>query len=209
MLKQTLLLSALLMAGTLFFAFQGNETADDGYEPGDVARSFELKNIDGKMWSPGDMPDAKGFIIVFTCNHCPFAKKYEDKLVKIDKTYRPKGYPIVAINPNDPDKYEADSYENMIVRAREKGFTFPYLVDQTQEIAMAYGAKKTPHVYVVEREGDKLVVRYVGGIDDNANNPARSKKQYLTDAVDALLAGNEVDPSTTKAIGCSIKWAKK
>src|SRR5690242_15461694 len=118
--------------------------AASGYKPGDKARDFNLKNIDGKNVTLADYKSAKGFIVVFTCNHCPFAKAYEDRIVALDKKYAAKGYPVIAINPNDPNREPEDSYDNMIARAKEKKFTFPYLVDESQDIAKAYGATRTP-----------------------------------------------------------------
>src|SRR5436853_324101 len=121
--------------------------AADGYKPGDKARDFKLKNVDGKMVSLADYKDAKGFIVVFTCNHCPFAQAYEGRIIGLDKKYKDKGYPVVAINPNDKEREPSDSYENMISRAKEMKIPYPYLYDESQEIATAYGAARTPHVY--------------------------------------------------------------
>ncbi len=117
-----------------------------GYEIGDEATDFKLKNIDGKMVSLSDFKSAKGFIVVFTCNHCPYAKKYEDRIIELDKKYKTQGYPVIAINPNDPNVQPEDGYQQMIERAKQKGFTFPYLVDEGQKIYPQYGATKTPHV---------------------------------------------------------------
>ena len=132
-----------------------------GYKPGDVATDFKLKNVDGKMVSLADYKKAKGFIVIFTCNHCPFAKAYEERIVALDKKYAPKGYPVIAINPNDPALYAEDSYDNMKVRAKEKGFTFPYLFDEGQTVFPQYGATKTPHVFILQKEGAKNMVRYI------------------------------------------------
>lgn len=179
-----------------------------GYKVGDVASDFKLKNVDGKQVSLNDYPQAKGFVVIFTCNHCPYAKAYEDRIIAIDKAYKPKGYPVVAINPNDPQVQPQDSYENMITRAKEKGFTFPYLIDEKQEVYKKYGAQRTPHVFLLQKKGKDLVVQYIGAIDDNYQDPASVTNTYLTKAIDALLAGNTPDPNFTKAIGCSIKEKK-
>ena len=176
-----------------------------GYKVGDPATDFSLKNIDGKMVSLKNFPEAKGFIVIFTCNHCPFAKAYEDRIVALDKKYKPKGYPVIAINPNNPDKQSEDSFELMKVRAKEKGFTFPYLFDEGQKIYPQYGATKTPHVYLLEKTGRGNVVRYIGAIDDNYEDASAVKQRYVEDAVDALIAGKEIKTKETKAIGCSIK----
>jgi peroxiredoxin len=179
-----------------------------GYKVGDIARDFSLKNIDGKMVSMKDMKNAKGIILVFTCNHCPFAKAYEQRIIELDKKYSSKNYPVVAVNPNDADIVPEDSYDNMIKNAAEKGFTFPYLYDQSQEIATAYGATRTPHVFVLQKEKDKFVVKYIGAIDNNSEEADKADKKYVQDAVDALLNNKEIPVTETKAIGCGIKWKK-
>jgi len=117
-----------------------------GYNVGDNASDFKLKNVDGKFVSLSDYPDAKGFTVIFTCNHCPYAIAYEDRIIELDKKYKKLGYPVIAINSNDPEIAPDDSYDKMIVRAKEKGFTFPYLYDETQEVYRKYGAKRTPHI---------------------------------------------------------------
>jgi peroxiredoxin len=179
-----------------------------GYKEGDEAIHFELKNIDGKLMSFKDFSNAKGFIIIFTCNHCPYAVAYQERIVALDKMYKPKGYPVIAINPNDPAAYPDDSFENMQIRAKEKGFTFPYLLDETQLIAKTYGATKTPHVYVLTKVGKKMVVKYVGAIDDNYQDATAVKDKYVENAVNSLLEGKDPVVTETKAIGCSIKWKK-
>lgn len=175
---------------------------------GDIAPDFSLKNIDGAMVSLADYPDAKGFVITFTCNHCPYAIAYEDRIIALDKKYKALGYPVIAINPNDPDVVPDDSFENMIKRAKEKGFTFPYLFDEGQQVYPKYGAKKTPHIYLLNKEEAGLVVKYIGAIDDNYANEARVEEPYLANAIDALLAGKPIETTVTKAIGCSIKKKK-
>jgi glutathione peroxidase-family protein len=177
----------------------------DGYQVGDEATDFNLKNINGKMFSLRNYENAKGFIIVFTSNHCPFSKAYEERLVVLDAKYASKGYPVIALNPNDPEAYEEDTFENMKLRAREKGFTFPYLVD-TKGIGQKYGASRTPHVFVVKKEGGKNIVKYIGAVDDSAQDAAAVNKKYVEDAVNNLLADKPVITQTTKAIGCAIKW---
>src|SRR5215469_7368861 len=137
MKKLTVLVAALLLLASF--------RPEGGYKAGDKAMNFKLKNVDGKMVSLSDYKDAKGFIVVFTCNHCPFAKKYESRVEALNKKYKGKGYPVVAINPNDPVISPEDDYAGMKQRAKDKGFTFPYLVDETQQIAKTYGATNTPH----------------------------------------------------------------
>jgi peroxiredoxin len=176
-----------------------------GYAVGDAATDFSLKNIDGKKVALADYKQAKGFIVVFTCNHCPYAVAYEDRIIALDKKYKPLGYPVIAINPNDPVAQPKDSYEAMQVRAKEKGFTFPYLLDNGQTIYPQYGAEKTPHVFVLKKTGNKQVVSYIGAIDNNYRNAAEATEHYVADAVDALLAGKAPAITKTVAIGCSIK----
>lgn len=177
-----------------------------GYNVGDKATNFKLKNVDGKMVSLSDYKDAKGFIVVFTCNHCPYAKAYEDRIIALNAKYASLGYPLIAINPNDPSQVEEDSYANMQARAKAKNYTFPYLIDETQAIAHSYGAAHTPHVFVLQKSGNDLVVKYIGAIDDNSDDSTAVKQKYVENAVDKLLAGKPVNPASTKAIGCSIKW---
>src|SRR5512145_2157842 len=121
-----------------------------GYKVGDKASDFKLKNVDGKMVSLKDYPQAKGFVVVFTCNHCPYAKAYQDRLIALDKKYKKLGYPVIAISPNDPVMEPEDSYENMVKLAKEKHYTFPYLLDETQSVYRTFGAKRTPHIYLLE-----------------------------------------------------------
>lgn len=177
-----------------------------GYKVGDKATDFKLKNVDGKMVSLSDYKDAKGFIVVFTCNHCPFAKAYEDRIIALNTKYASHGYPVIAINSNDPEQVEEDSYANMQARAKAKKYAFPYLVDETQATAHTYGAAHTPHVFVLQKSGGDFIVKYIGAIDDNYDDPSAVKQKYVENAVDNLLAGKPVNPSVTKAIGCSIKW---
>lgn len=179
-----------------------------GYEVGDEAADFKLKNIDGKMVSLSDFKSAKGFIVVFTCNHCPYAKKYEDRIIELDKKYKAQGYPVIAINPNDPNVQPEDGYQQMIERAKQKGFTFPYLVDEGQKIYPQYGATKTPHVFVLKKENGKNIVKYIGAIDNNYDNPNDVSEYYAQDAVNALIKGEPVKMTKTVAIGCTIKVKK-
>ncbi|MFP8894814.1 MULTISPECIES: thioredoxin family protein [Chryseobacterium] len=185
-----------------------NVSSVKGYEIGDEATDFKLKNIDGKMVSLSDFKSAKGFIVVFTCNHCPYAKKYEDRIIELDKKYKAQGYPVIAINPNDPNVQPEDGYQQMIERAKQKGFTFPYLVDEGQKIYPQYGATKTPHVFVLKRENGKNIVKYIGAIDNNYDNPNDVSEYYAQDAVNALIKGEMVKTSKTVAIGCTIKVKK-
>lgn len=178
-----------------------------GIHVGDKAEDFRLKNVNGKMVSLSDYQDEKGFVVVFTCNHCPYAKAYQDRLIEIDKKYKLLGYPVIAINSNDEKIVPEDSYAEMIKRAEEEKFTFPYLRDADQKVALSYGAERTPHVYLLNREGKDLIVKYIGAIDDNYKDPSAVSHKYLENAIDALLEGKNPDPSFTKAIGCTIKMS--
>lgn len=189
----------------LLMGFLMSFTNPTGYKVGDKATDFKLKSVDNKMYSMADYKDAKGFIVVFTCNHCPFAVKYEDRIIDLAKKYKSKGYILLAINPNDPAAQPDDSFELMQKRAKEKKFTFPYLFDEGQKIYPQYGATKTPHVFLLDKN---LVVKYIGAIDDNVEDASQVKEKYLENAIAALEKGEEPTPNTTKAIGCSIKVKK-
>jgi peroxiredoxin len=191
---------------SLLFALTTNLFAGEGYQVGDQAADFKLKNIDGKTVSLADFPNAKGFIVVFTCNNCPYAKAYQDRIIRLDNEYKSKGFPVIAINPNDPAVEPADSYDAMVTRAREKGYTFPYLFDAGHTIQKQYGATKTPHAFLLKKDsGGQLVVKYIGAIDDNYQDASAVKQPYLENAIKALLSNKEPDPNFTKAVGCSVK----
>ena len=181
------------------------ETVSDGYGIGDVAEDFSLKNIDGNMVSLSDYKEAKGFIVTFTCNTCPYAVMYEDRIVELDKKYAKLGYPVIAIMPNNTDVKPDDNLEAMKKRAVEKGFTFPYLIDKDQKIYPKFGATKTPHVFVLEKTSKGNEVKYIGAIDDNYKDATAVTTKYVENAVDALLDGKEVKTTETRAIGCGIK----
>jgi thiol-disulfide isomerase/thioredoxin len=155
-----------------------------------------------------DYKKAKGYIVVFTCNHCPFSQAYEQRIIDLHKKYADKGFPVIAINPNDKDRSPDDSYENMVSRAKDKKYPFVYLYDETQVIAKTYGATRTPHVYVLRKTAKGNVVSYIGAIDDNSEDASAAKEKYVEDAVKALLGGKTIAKTSTKAIGCTIKWKK-
>ncbi len=197
-MKKTLLSLFILTSGILLsFTFPHK-----GYHVGDKAADFSLKNIDGSMVSMEDYKDANGFILVFTCNTCPWAVMYEDRLVELHKTYADQGYPLIAINPNNPEIKPGDSFEAMQVRAKEKGFQFPYVFDEKQTVYPEYGATKTPHVYLLDKD---RIVQYIGAIDDSPRDASKVENAYVAKAIEALKTGRKPDPSSTKAIGCSIK----
>ena len=181
-------------------------TNSEGYGIGDQVKDVKLKNVDGKMVSMADYNDAKGFIVIFTCNTCPYSVAYEDRIKAIDEKYSPLGYPVIAINSNDPRKYPQDSFENMKVRAERKNFSFPYLFDETQEIARTYRAICTPHVFLLHKVEGELELGYQGAIDDNYRDPKAVTQHYLTDQLDNVIATGTFTYQETQPIGCSIKW---
>jgi peroxiredoxin len=191
---------SILCAAVLCFSFVGPA----GYGVGDTVSDFKLKNIDGKMVSLSSF-DTKGVIVIFDCNTCPVSKAYNTRILALAKKYKDT-YPVVAINANDPGASPGDSFEDMITYAKDKGYTFPYLVDETQNVAKAFGATNTPHIFVLTRTGKEFKVSYMGSIDDNTRNAADAKKKYLEQAIDELLAGKPVTTAKTKAVGCGIKW---
>ena len=201
---KTLKLLVVMVLGLTLFAFT-NLTQNKGYEVGDMATDFSLENIDGKMVSLSDYKDAKGFIVIFTCNTCPYAVAYEDRIEALNKKYANKGYPVIAIMPNNTEVMPGDNMEAMQARAKAKGFTFPYLTDRGQNIYPQYGATKTPHVYILEKTKKGNEVKYIGAIDDNYKDAKAVTVKYAEDAVDALLNDSEIKVKSTRAIGCSIK----
>jgi peroxiredoxin len=182
--------------------------ATEPYKAGDYASDFNLKDVNGKMVSLSGFKDAKGFIVVFMCNTCPVVKKYEQRIIDLNKQFSGKGYPVVAINSNDKNVSPGDSFEEMHKTAKIKGYSFEYIYDESQEVAREYGATNTPHVYVLSRQGDNLTVEYAGAIDNNADDGSKADKHYVQDAVNALLKGKEAPVSGTKAVGCGIKWKR-
>ncbi|GAB2768745.1 thioredoxin family protein [Rhabdobacter roseus] len=180
--------------------------APAGYQVGEAVANFRLKNVNGSMVSLSDYSSKKGVMVVFTCNHCPFAKAYEDRIIALHAKFASQGYPVLAVNPSDPTDYEDDTFEKMKERASSKGYPYPYLADDAQTVAQAFGATRTPHVFVLKNSGGRFVVQYIGTIDDNPQDPAGVTKRYVDDAVTNLLANKPVVTTTTKAIGCAIKW---
>lgn len=197
----------LLTAIVCVFALSAFTTKSDGegYKIGDIATDFSLENIDGNKVSLTDYKYAKGFIITFTCNTCPYAVAYEDRVEALNKKYASKGFPVIAIMPNNTKVKPGDNMEAMKARAKAKGFTFPYLMDAEQKIYPQYGATKTPHIYILKKTKKGNVVSYIGAIDDNYKDAKAVTETYAEDAVDALLGKQEIKIKETRAIGCSIK----
>lgn len=204
-MKKLVLLLPVVLFLIIGSAFRNPSPA---YQPGDTVKDFSLKSVSGKMVSLAGYENAKGAIVVFTCNHCPFSQAYEDRIIALHKMYADKGYPVVAINSNDKDVVPEDSFEEMVKRSKEHNYPFEYIYDATQEVATAFGAARTPHVFIVQKEKAGYVVKYIGAIDDNTDDAKAVTKRYVEDAVNSLLKGQEVAMKTTKAIGCTIKWKK-
>lgn len=162
-----------------------------------------LPGVDGKKYSAGSFSDAKVLVIVFSCNHCPYVQAYEERMIAFQSEYGPRGVQLVAINSNDTRNYPDDDFDGMVARAREKKFPFPYLRDDDQSVATAFGATHTPEFLVFDA-GHKL--RYRGKMDDNYQNPSAVTRHYLHDAVKAILEGKEIAEPETHSIGCTIKW---
>lgn len=172
---------------------------------GSKAPEFSLKNIDGTTVSLSDYSNEKGVIVIFSCNPCPYVIAYESRMIELHNKFAPQGYPVVFINPNDAEKQPADSMDAMMVRAEEKGYPFPYLKDEDQSIYRAYGATRTPEIFLLQNNGNgNFIVKYTGTVDDNYKDASNVNNSYAVNAVEALLAGNNPDPATTVAIGCSI-----
>lgn len=172
------------------------------YEVGDRAEDFSLKNVDGTMVSLAKYKNAKGYIVVFTCNHCPYAQLYERRIIELHKKYVGLGFPVVAINPNSPEVVPEDSFEEMQKRSKQKKYPFDYLFDEAQGVYPKFGASRTPHVFVLD---STLLVRYIGAIDDNPENADDVKNHFVQNAVDALLRSQAPDPDFTRAVGCTVK----
>ena len=185
------------------------ELADysDGLQVGETAPDFQLKNVDGKMYSLADIKAgngeaAKGYIVTFTCNTCPYAQAYEDRIIQLHNKMAPKGYPVVAIQPNDPGMSSGDSFTAMQQRAKQKNYPFVYLIDEQQEIFPQYGATRTPEIYLIDAD---RVLRYTGALDDSAQDADAVSVNYVESAVAALEEGRSPEPAQVKAVGCMIK----
>lgn len=170
---------------------------------GQSAPDFSLPGVDDKRYSLASFKDAKVLVVAFWCNHCPYVVGSEERMLKFARDYLPRGVAIVAINSNETEDHPGDSFESMIERAREKKYPFPYVRDESQDVAKAYGALRTPHFYVFD--GHRRL-RYTGRMDDNPRSPGQEKTHELRDAVDSLLAGRKPSVELTNPIGCNVKW---
>ncbi len=198
-MKAPLLLPVALAA---FLMLTMSATNPKGYSVGDTAEDFTLKNVTGEMVSLSDYKGVNGIIVVFTCNHCPFAQLYEQRIIDLHKTFAPQGYPVVAINPNSPQVMPEDSFEKMQERAKAKHYPFAYLIDEKQTVYPKFGATKTPHAFLLD---SSRVVRYIGSIDSNPEAPNASTQRWVEKAIKALQNGLKPDPAFTRAVGCTIK----
>jgi len=170
--------------------------------PAAVAKT-KMKNVDGKMLSLADVTGKAGTLVVFTCNHCPFAKDWEQRIVELGNAYAGKGIGVVLVNANDPTQHADDGFEEMQAHAKSRGMKIPYVVDETSAVARAFGASVTPEAFLFDKTG-KLA--YHGTIDDNRKEPDKVKARYLKDALDAVVAGKAPAVSETKGLGCGIKF---
>lgn len=177
----------------------------EAYKIGEKVEDFSLKNVNGNMVSMADYTDADGFIIIFTCNTCPYSQMYEERIIALDKKYSTQGWPVIAINPNDPEAQEGEDFASMQQRAKDKGYTFPYLVDEGQKVYPKFGAARTPHVFIVNKTEAGSILEYAGAIDDNARDANAVEDNYIDNVIEAIQAGETPEPRMTRAIGCTIK----
>jgi peroxiredoxin len=180
--------------------------AQNTYQINDYINDFSLLNIDNNMLSLSAFKNQKGVIIIFTCNTCPYANANDQRIIALDKKFKPLRFPVLAINPNDPARVPGDSFEKMQESAERKGYTFPYVFDESQAIAKRFGATRTPQVFLLIVENGKFKLVYSGAIDDSPLDEEDAQDKYLENAVEAVINGKMPDPTVTKSIGCTIKW---
>lgn len=193
-------LSILSLA--LFFA----GAPQGGYDIGNEVKDFTLKNVDGKEITLSSYGE-KGAIVIFDCNTCPYSKAYSERIKALNTKYASEGYPVIAVNSNDPNKSPGDTFEAMVDYAKEYDYKHAYVYDADQSVAKTFGATNTPHVFIVSKENGKLTLDYIGAIDNNTRSAEAADKKYVEEAVDALLDGKKPEMTKTKAIGCTIKWS--
>jgi peroxiredoxin len=170
---------------------------------GDKAISFGLPGVDDRRHALEDYADKEAVAVVFTCNHCPYARAWEDRLIDIQADYAARGVQLLAISANDAKRYPADSFPRMKERSDQKGFNFPYLYDESQEVARAYGAQRTPEIFLFDKDA---TLRYHGTVDDNYEDPKAVRSHYFIDALEAVLEDREPATAETAPVGCTIKW---
>lgn len=175
-----------------------------GTSIGAYAPDFELPGTDGAVHHLARYLEShRAIVVVFMCNHCPYVKLYLDRLKQLQEAVRSQGVTLIGINSNDDQQFPDDSYENMKTFAAENQVNFLYLRDVTQDVASAFGAQKTPHVFLLNQQG---ILCYKGAIDDNAQTPSAVTQSYLQDAIAAVLKGEAISPTSTDPVGCSVKW---
>ena len=177
----------------------------DGYQVGDTVTDFKLKNVDGKMISLADFKAAKGFIIIFDCNTCPMSRAYSLRIIALNKKFASQGFPVVLINPNSAEMVPAESFDEMKSHAKEHGYDFPYLYDESQDVVRKFNPTNTPHTFVLNKTSNGLQVAYIGAIDNNSRDGSKAERHFVEEAVNELLAGKPVTVTKTRAIGCSVK----
>lgn len=189
---------------TTLFCLSGTPHAAHAVEIGQTIpmRDARMENVDGRSVTLGDTTRERGLLVIFTCNTCPWARAWEDRIVALGNTYGARGVGVIAINSNDSRRVAADGIEEMQRRARARGYAFPYVVDATSAVARAFGASKTPETFLFNAQG---VLVYRGAIDDNAEDARKVRHHYLRDALEALIGGKTIPVAETKALGCSIK----
>lgn len=194
--------AALLMSTS---AYGGDKPKAGDLHFGDKApmAATKMMGVDGKDYSIESVKGKNGTLVMFSCNACPWVKAWEDRIAAIGNAAQKDGFGVIVINSNDPNKVTEDSFDAMKKRAKARGFAFPYVVDATSKVAAAFGATRTPEVFLFDKTG-KLA--YHGAIDDNAHHPEEVEAQYLKDALASLKAGKAVATMSTKALGCTIKW---
>ena len=198
---KALIFACLMMLGI-------TASAQNGYQVGDLAADFNLKNVNGTNTSLASYKDAKGYIVVFTCNTCPVAQAYQSRIEALNKEFSSKGYPVVAINTNDPSTSPGDSYEKMQSYAKAKNFSYAYVEDPDHVYTKKYGATKTPHTVVLTKTANGNQVAYIGAIDNDQEGNG-SGTNYVKDDVNALLQGKMPAVASTKSFGCGVKWKKQ
>lgn len=181
-------------------------TYSEGLDTSKVAPSFKLQGVDQKKYALEDFSEFKAVVVVFMCNHCPYVIAVQDRINQLAKDYQKKGVQVIGINSNDTERYPEDSFEKMKERSQERSFVFPYLIDETQEVARSYGAVCTPDPMVFENVEGKFILRYHGRIDDSWKDESKVTRKDLAEALEAILGGNSVSPEQHPAMGCSIKW---
>jgi peroxiredoxin len=196
---RNLLLLVLLLPGLCSLA------QEKGYSVGAVVTDFKLKNVDNKNVSLASYPDARGYIVIFGCNSCPVSRGYENRMVALQQKFSGKGFPVIMINPNDPEAANGESFVDMQQHARKSSLNFPYLEDPGQVVTRRFGALRTPHVFVLQKTPKGMVVAYIGAIDNDPDNGNAQKINYVQNAVNSLLAGQQPEVTFTKAVGCGVK----